>query len=95
MEKLLELSKQSLSISNSSTIRDGEISMYILAAIKDLERLGTRIDLENPLLQTAVILYVKANFGFVDDREKERSKEIYNSIRAELSISDGGDGQNV
>ena len=40
MQDLLKLTKQSLSIIQTSTAKDDEIKMYIDAAIHDLERQG-------------------------------------------------------
>lgn len=85
---LLKLTKQSLSISEHAIQRDEELILYIDAAIKDLERLGTKINLDNPLLQTAIILFVKSKFGFVDEKEKQKATEAYKNIRAEISISE-------
>lgn len=89
MQELLKLSKQSLSIIQTSTVKDDEIKMYINAAINDLERQGIEIRLNNPLIKSAIVIYVKSNFGNVDIKEKERSERAYNQLCNNLSLSSG------
>jgi hypothetical protein len=78
MQELLKLAKQSLSIIETSKAKDGEIQMYIDAGINDLTRQGIEVmnKLNNSLVQNAIIMYVKANFGNVDIKEKERDAII-------------------
>ena len=64
--ELKNLVKQSLSIINSSTIKDDEIEMWIGAGKQDLLRQNINANLENPLITSAIVMYVKANFGNVD-----------------------------
>lgn len=87
MEKLLKLVKLSLSISEESTIKDDEIRLNIKSAIKDIERQGIRVDTENPLIVSAVIMFVKSNFGNIDIKQKEYSLKAYNSLCCNLSLS--------
>lgn len=87
MQDLLKLTKQSLSIIQTSTAKDDEIKMYINAAINDLERQGIEIRLNNPLIKSAIVIYVKSNFGNVDIKEKERSERAYNQLCNNLSLS--------
>ena len=72
MQELMKLAKQSLSIIQTSTVKDDEIKMYIDAGINDLTRQGIEVinKLNNSLVQNAIIMYVKANFGNVDIKEK-------------------------
>lgn len=86
-QELLDLGKQCLSIASSATLKDDEIEMWVEAAIKDLERQAIKIDLENPLVKGAIIMYLKANFGMVDIKEKELAQKTYNSLCANLSLS--------
>lgn len=88
IQKLIYLAKQSLSIISTSKIKDGEIKMWINAGIEDLKRQGIKIDLDDPLIISAVIMYVKANFGNVDLKEKELSKKTYNLFCHNLSLSE-------
>ena len=87
MEKLLKLVKLSLSISEESIIKDDEIKLNIKSAIKDIERQGIRVDTENPLIISAIVMYVKGNFGNTDIKQKEYSFKAYNSLCCNLSLS--------
>ena len=87
MEKLLKLVKLSLSISEESIIKDDEIKLNIKSAIKDIERQGIRVDTENPLIISAIVMFVKGNFGNTDIKQKEYSLKAYNSLCCNLSLS--------
>ena len=87
MEKLLKLVKLSLSISEESIIKDDEIKLNIKSAIKDIERQGIRVDIENPLIISAIVMFVKGNFGNTDIKQKEYSLKAYNSLCCNLSLS--------
>lgn len=86
-ENLLKLTKQSISIVETSTLKDKELQMLIDAGIEDLTRLEIKKDFESNLYLNAIILYVKSNFGNVDIKEKERSEKAYEKICTKLSIS--------
>lgn len=81
------LVKQSLSIGNVRTIKDEEIEMWIQAGIDDLKRQGINVNLEKAQVKSAVVMYVKANFGNVDINEKELSQSAYNRLCNNLSLS--------
>ena len=87
MEELKELAKQSMSIVSSSTIKDDEIEMWINAGKEDLKRQGINAELNNPLVKSAIVMYVKANFGNVDIKEKELSQRAYNLLCHNLGLS--------
>ena len=87
MEKLLKLVKLSLSISEESIIKDDEIKLNIKSAIKDIERQGIRVDTENPLIISAIVMFVKGNFGNTDIKQKEYSLKAYNSLCCNLGLS--------
>ena len=87
MEELMMLAKQSLSIVSSSSIKDDEIEMWITAGKVDLLRQGINSELNNPLITSAIIMYVKANFGNVDIKEKELSQRTYNLLCHNLGLS--------
>lgn len=89
MDILLKLVKQCLSIVETSTIKDEEIKMLINAGIADLNRQGISADLntENDLVKSAIVMFVKANFGNVDIKEKELAQRTYSLLCANLGLS--------
>ena len=88
MDELMMLAKQSMSIVETSTIKDEEIGMWINAGIADLKRLDINPDITNDLVKSAIVMYVKANFGNVDIKEKELSQRTYNLLCNNLGLSD-------
>lgn len=90
MDELLKLAKQSLSIVNTSTLKDDEIKMWIQAGIADLERQGIKVDKNsnNNLITSTIIMFVKANFGNVDIKEKELAQKTYSLLCANLGLSE-------
>ncbi len=88
MNDLMILAKQSLSIVDTSTLKDEEIQMWINAGIEDLRRQGINAELVNPLIKSAIVMYVKANFGNVDIKEKELSQKTYNLLCHNLGLSE-------
>lgn len=90
MDELLKLAKQSLSIVNTSTLKDDEIKMWIQAGIADLERQGVKVDKNsnNNLITSTIIMFVKANFGNVDIKEKELAQKTYSLLCANLGLSE-------
>ena len=89
METLLKLVKQCLSIVETSTLKDEEIKMWIQAGIVDLKRQGITAskDIEDSLIKSAIVMYVKANFGNVDIKEKELAQRTYSLLCANLGSS--------
>lgn len=87
-EDLMSLVKQSLSIVETSTIKDDEITMWINAGKEDLKRQDINSELENPLIYSAIVMFVKANFGNVDLKEKELSQKTYNLFCHSLGLSE-------
>ena len=90
MEELMKLTKQSLSIIETATLKDKEIEMLIQAGIADLNRQGilASVDTEDSLIKSAVVMFVKANFGNVDIKEKELAQRTYGLLCANLSLSE-------
>ena len=86
-KKLLTLVKQCLSIVETATLKDEEINMLINAAKSDLERLGIKIDMDDKLIQTAIVMFVKANFGNTDIKEKELAQRTYSLLCNNLSLT--------
>lgn len=89
INELMNVVKQSLSIVQTATAKDEEIKMWIGAAISDMNRQGIDVlnNVEDSLVQGAVVLYVKANFGFTDAKEKEIAQKSYNQVVNNLSLS--------
>ena len=90
MDNLLKLTKQCLSIVETAILKDEEIKMLIKAGIADLQRQGIKVD-ENTtesLVQSAIVMFVKANFGNVDIKEKELAQRTYSLLCANLSLSE-------
>ena len=97
MYDLLREAKQFLSIIEESTIKDKEIETLIEAGKLELIRSGIDInytydevtDSYNSLVKTAILFFVKGNFGNVDIKEKEYALKSFNSLEQSLSLSNG------
>ena len=89
MEELLKTAKQCLSIVETATLKDEEIKMLINAGIEDLKRQGINasVDTGNDLVKSSIIMFVKANFGNVDIKEKELAQKTYSLLCNNLSLS--------
>ena len=88
VEELRKLVKQSLSIVSTATAKDDEIDMWIDAAITDMKRQAIAVgDNSDPLVKSAIVMFVKANFGNVDISGKELYQHTYNLLCANLSLS--------
>lgn len=89
MKELLKLTKQSLSIIETATLKDKEIEMLIKAGIADLKRQGIKAceDKNDSLIESAIIMFVKSNFGNVDIKEKELAQKTYSLLCNNLSLS--------
>ena len=81
------LDKVKLALRLSGTALDGEVSDLINAAIADLpaEAGSSSKTLGDPLLDRAVVLYAKAEFGFNDDAERYRN--AYDYLKCALSLT--------
>lgn len=86
---LTKLTKQCLSIVDTSTLKDDEIKLFINAGFLDMKRQG--IDVENKitddLVQACIVMYVKANFGMCEIKEKDLAQQRYMQICNNLSLS--------
>lgn len=87
MDNLMKLCKQALSVNESSTIKDEEIKLIIEAAKSDLQRQGINVLKNDALIKEAIVMYVKANFGNTEIKEKELSASRYNLLCNNLSLS--------
>ena len=90
MDNLLKIAKQCLSIVETAKLKDEEIKMWINAGIADLKRQGITAseDTKDSLIQSAIVMYVKANFGNVDIKEKELAQRTYSLLCANLGLSE-------
>lgn len=87
MSELLSLCKQCISIVEMSTYKDKEINLLIKMAMSDLKRQGIDIKSNDSLIQGTIAMFVKANFGMVDIKEKELAQKTYNLLCNNLSLS--------
>lgn len=89
MSELLKITKQSLSIVETATLKDEEIKMLINAGIADLKRQGINAskNIEDSLVQSAIIMFVKSNFGNTDIKEKELAQKTYSLLCNNLGLS--------
>lgn len=89
MEELLKIAKQCLSIIDTSTLKDEEIKMLIEAGIADLNRQGIKADenTKDSLVKSAIVMFVKTNFGMVDIKEKELAQKTYSLLCNNLGLS--------
>ncbi len=79
MEELLKLAKQCLSIVETVTIKDAEIKMNINAGKLDMISKGIDVEknIRNDLIRSALIMFVKSNFGNTDIKDKELARKTY------------------
>lgn len=86
---LSTLAKECLSIVSSSSLKNHEIEMFIGAGMLDMIRQGIDVinNMENFLIQGAIMMFVKANFGMVDINEKKLAQETYMMLCGNLSLS--------
>lgn len=87
MGDLLKIVKQCLSIIETATMKDDEINLLIQAGKEDLKRQGIDIDKNSNLVKSAIVMFVKANFGMVDIKEKELAQKTYSLLCTNLSLS--------
>lgn len=87
---LLSKAKSALRISQTTTAFDDEINDLIAAAQNDLRLSGVSnekaVDAEDALIRRAVLVYVKAHFGW-DNPDAERLQESYKMIKTHLTLS--------
>ena len=73
----------------TSNVFDGEISGLIDACLSDLRLVGvhkaTHSKAVGPLIERAIILYAKANFGYLPDSEKYQ--KAYDYLKCRLSLA--------
>lgn len=88
------IDKVKLVLRLSGAALDGEVEDLINAAIADMRLVGIKIPVDkgassdtlgDPLLDRAVMLYAKAEFGFNDDGERYR--KAYDYLKCALSLA--------
>lgn len=89
------LDKVKLALRVSATAFDEEISDLIAAAKADLRLVGVNVPEDeegspeeqagDPLIERAIILYAKAEFGYNSDRERYRN--AYDYLKCALSLA--------
>ena len=89
LTKMMALAKETLGIVSTATAKDGSLEMLLNAGVNDMERAGIDVDLDNQLVQNALMTFVKANFGIANPSDKEKFLEAYQLFLAELSLSEG------
>lgn len=87
--EMKDLVKQCLSIISTSTAKDDEIVMWIDSAVSDMVRQGIDVagNITDGLVQGTIVMFVKANFGFVDLKDKEQAEKSYYRNVSQLSLS--------
>lgn len=88
IEDLLALAKETLGIVSTAIAKDSSLEMIIQAGINDMTRAGVNVDLDDKLVQNALMTYVKANFGISNPLDKQRFLDAYQLFLAELSLSE-------
>lgn len=88
-EQMQVLTKKCLSIVETATIKDAEIAMWIGAAVSDMVRqaIDVAANLSDELIQGAIVMFVKSNFGFIELKEKEQAQKSYERLCTNLSLS--------
>lgn len=83
------LVKQCLSIISTATAKDDEIVMWINAGISDMvrQKIDVAGNITDGLIQGAIVMFVKGNFGFVEAKEKELAQKTYKQLCMNLSLS--------
>ena len=77
-----------ITIENDEVINT-EITTLIKACRQDLIRNGitsTKAESEDSLIETAILLYLKAEFG-LDNKNYEKYRNSYETLRTELSLT--------
>lgn len=84
---IISLVKNCLGIVESATIKDSEITLLVNTAIADMTRLAIDEDLTNPLYQSAIVQYVKGNFGMTNEATKQLCMQSYNLLVSSMQTN--------
>lgn len=89
--EFLVKAKGVLRITTNDTVINSEIETLIRACQRDLIRNGITpslvYDLEDSLIEMAVLTYLKAEFG-LDNKNYDKFRSSYEQLRADLSLTD-------
>ena len=86
------LPEAKLWIRRSSASLDSEVEQTVAACLMDMGIVGIKnVDAEDPLIQQATKLYLKAHFGYDDKSEKWAA--AYEHLKASLSLSGAYTGE--
>lgn len=80
------LSKIKIALRVDSDVFDDEITMLIEAAKLDLEESGIKPDLTDSLVNTAILMFVKSNFGY-DNLDSGKQLRAYEAIKRKLALA--------
>lgn len=71
---------------------DDEITETIGACVRDLANAGAApVDQENPLVRQAIRFYLRAHFGYADEKDQARYNAAYEHLKAALALSSNND----
>ena len=93
------LAKAKLALRITTGAFDDEIKHLIKAAVKDLNNVGITLLPEDvtfeeesfgdPMIDQAVVLYCKAEFGYQDPDNYKRFRDAYDYLKCALSLAGG------
>ena len=90
-KEFLEKARGFLRVTTNDTVINTEITTLIGACQRDLIRNGITprlaYDLKDSLIEMAVLLYLKAEFG-LDNKNYDKFRSSYEELRTELSLTD-------
>lgn len=90
-KEFLEKARGFLRITTNDTVINNEIETLIRACQRDLTRNGITpslaYDLKDSLIEMAVLLYLKAEFG-LDNKNYDKFRASYEELRTELALTD-------
>ena len=80
------LNKVKIALRVDSDVFDDEIILLIEAAKLDLEESGIKPDLTDSLVNTAILMFVKSNFGY-DNLDSGKQLRAYEAIKRKLALA--------
>lgn len=91
------LERAKLALRKTATQFEPEIKDLIASAVQDMRNVGiTKLPAEidysadsfgDPLIDRAVLLYCKAEFGYLDPEEAKRFRDAYDYLKCALSLA--------
>lgn len=90
-KEFLDKARGFLRVTTNDTVINTEITTLIRACQRDLIRNGITpslaYDLKDSLIEMAVLLYLKAEFG-LDNKNYDKFRASYEELRTELALTD-------